>query len=241
MSAFYNFGVPFEPFGASHFWAVAFFIAALLLIIWMTPKLSYEINLKLTRVFAGILFITVTWWTLIHIWFDRFSLAKDLPLSICNLFALIAPVLFWFPRKKVFEIIYFFVLSGTLQAIFTPDAGAAFPSYSYFKYWIVHCGLVVVVIHHLIAFQMYPSRRGMLYSFGWLNIYLLCLVPINLLLSANYFYLMSKPITPSILDFFGPWPYYIIVTEVLVMVFFALAYLPIFLVRKLYLRHTRID
>ena len=170
MSAFYNFGVPFEPFGASHFWAVAFFIAALLLIIWMTPKLSYEINLKLTRVFSGILFITVTWWTLIHIWFDRFSLAKDLPLSICNLFALIAPVLFWFPRKKVFEIIYFFVLSGTLQAIFTPDAGAAFPSYSYFKYWIVHCGLVVVVIHHLIAFEMYPSSRGMLYRVGWLNI-----------------------------------------------------------------------
>ena len=138
-------------------------------------------------------------------------------------------------RRKIFEIIYYFVLSGTLQAIFTPDAAAEYPSYSYFKYWIVHCGLCVV-IHHLVAFKIYPTSKGILYSFGWLNLYLLTLIPINLSLSANYFYLISKPETASLLDLFGPWPYYIIVTEFLVMLFFALAYLPIFFNKKILLK-----
>ena len=66
----------------------------------------------------------------------------------------------------------------------------------------------------------------------WLNIYILCLIPINLWLDANYFYMMNKPPNPSLLDFFGPWPIYIVVTEVVAMGFFALAYLPIYIARK---------
>ena len=72
----------------------------------------------------------------------------------------------------------------------------------------------------------------MLRTFGWLNIYLLALVPINLWLGANYFYMMEKPLNPSILDYFGPWPIYILVCEVLAMAFFALAYVPIVIAKK---------
>ena len=44
------------------------------------------------------------------------------------------------------KIVYFFVLAGTLQAIITPDPDGGFPNYGFFKYWFVHCGLVLVVI-----------------------------------------------------------------------------------------------
>ena len=64
------------------------------------------------------------------------------------------------------------------------------------------------------------------------NAYVALLIPINYLLNANYFYLMSKPINPSILDFFGPWPVYILVAETLVIGFFALAMIPVFLAKK---------
>ena len=72
----------------------------------------------------------------------------------------------------------------------------------------------------------------MLRTFIWLNLYLLLLIPVNLTLDANYFYLMEKPLNPSILDYFGPWPFYILVCELLAMGFFAIAYVPIHVGKK---------
>jgi uncharacterized membrane protein YwaF len=91
---------------------------------------------------------------------------------------------------------------------------------------------VILVIHHLLAFQLIPQATGMVRTFVWLNLYLLALVPVNLILDANYFYMMDKPINPSILDYFGDWPFYILVCEVLAMGFFAIAYVPIILGKK---------
>ena len=100
---------------------------------------------------------------------------------------------------------------------------------------------MVVVVHHLLAFELYPRAKGILRTFVWMNIYIVCLIPINIGLEANYFYMMNKPVNPSLLDFFGPWPIYILVTECLAMGFFALVYLPIFLTRKYHLKMATID
>ena len=61
------------------------------------------------------------------------------------------------------------------------------------------------------------------------------------LLDANYFYLMRKPITPTLLDFFGPWPNYIFATEMLAIVVFAIMYMPTLFVRKYYEKTDTID
>ncbi|MDB2665067.1 YwaF family protein, partial [Porticoccaceae bacterium] len=83
--------------------------------------------------------------------------------------------------------------------------------------------------------------QGIVRAFIWLNLYLVCVLPINWLLDANYFYLMHKPQVPSLLDFFGPWPFYLVVTETLAMLFFALSYLPFFFVRKLRSKQGTMD
>jgi uncharacterized membrane protein YwaF len=81
----------------------------------------------------------------------------------------------------------------------------------------------------------------MLRTFMWLNLYLLLLIPVNLTLDANYFYLMEKPLNPSILDYFGPWPFYILVCEALAMGFFAIAYVPIYIGKKYFPAAATID
>ena len=236
-SGFLSNDIPFASFGHSHAVAVFVFIVLLGLSTLTALRLSDRENLIVTRISS----FTVVAWTAITLALDRFNVDQSLPLSICNLFSLVAPFLFWTPNQRRFEIVYFFVLSGTLQAIITPDPEGGFPSYGFFKYWIVHCGLVIVVIHHLIAFKLFPRAKGILVTFMWLNIYILCLIPINLFLDANYFYLMRKPITPTLLDFFGPWPNYIFATEVLAIVVFAIMYMPTLLVRKYYEKTDTID
>ena len=240
-SGFLSNDIPFASFGHSHAVAVFVFIVLLGLSTLTALRLSDRKNLIVTRISSLFLCFTVVAWTAITLAFDRFNVDQSLPLSICNLFSLVAPFLFWTPNQRRFEIVYFFVLSGTLQAIITPDPEGGFPSYGFFKYWIVHCGLVIVVIHHLIAFKLFPRAKGILVTFMWLNIYILCLIPINLFLDANYFYLMRKPITPTLLDFFGPWPNYIFATEVLAIVVFAIMYMPTLFVRKYYEKTDTID
>ena len=39
--------------------------------------------------------------------------------------------------------------------------------------------------------------------------YALLIYPVNLLLGSNYLFLVQKPAQPSLLDFFGPWPWYL--------------------------------
>ena len=200
--------------------------------IWSIRNLTPTQNLRLSRIAAGFIFLTVVVWTLIKLHFGRFDLLVDLPLSLCNLFAAIAPLLFWQPTQRRLEVIYFLVMTGTFQAMITPDLYVGFPSNEFFKYWIVHGGLVIVVIHNIFSFKMYPRFKGVLITFGWLNLYSALIYGLNIMIDANYFYLISKPGNPSILDYFGPWPFYIFVAELFSMAFFAACYVPVAMIRK---------
>ncbi len=229
---FFSVDIPFESFSQTHIVTLIVFAFLLASVIFAGKKLNNRQNLLLGRCLSVFMSVSVAAWAILHLFYDRFNIAVDLPLSLCNLFAFIAPLLFWNPDHRRFEVIYFMVMCGTFQAILTPDLYVGFPGYGFFKYWIVHMGLVLVVIHYLLAFKLYPRPRAMITTFIWLNIYLLSLVPVNLWLGANYFYMMEKPINPSILDYFGPWPFYILVSEALAFVFFAIAYVPIAIAKK---------
>ena len=230
--AFFKNEIPFIAYGNSHL-AVLFFSALLLaLTLVASKKLNHNQNLLIGRCLTVILAVSVVVYTVFELALGRFTIANDLPLSLCNLFALVAPFVLWNPKHKYFEPIYFLVMAGTFQAIVTPDLYYDYPAYEFFKYWITHVGLVLLMIHYMVCFGLYPTAKGIVKTFGWLNVYVAVLLPINYLLGANYFYLIAKPINPSVLDFFGPWPVYILVAEILVMGFFAIAMIPVFLAKK---------
>ena len=235
--AFFRNDIPFNAFGYSHLVTALLSLVLLASLLWLSARLDRKQNLIIGRCLSIALAATVIIYTALVIALDRFDIATDMPLSTCNLFAILAPWLFWRPVLKYFEIVYFLVMAGTLQAVITPDLYVGFPTYGFFKYWITHVGLVIIVIHYLVNFELYPTGKGIFKTFIGLNVYVLALMPINLLLDANYFYLMEKPINTSVLDLFGPWPVYILVAEILAMGFFAIAYLPVLGVK--YLKSAR--
>jgi hypothetical integral membrane protein (TIGR02206 family) len=132
----------------------------------------------------------------------------------------------------MYEILLFWIIAGTLQGIFTPDIAEGFPSLDYFRYWMVHLGLLIVIFYTTIVFGMRPKFKSIFKSFFALQVYLLLIIGINYMLDANYFYLNEKPKSASILDFLGEWPVYIIVGQLILIPYFMIIYLPFYFTNK---------
>jgi len=153
-----------------------------------------------------------------HLWkifTGEYSLQNDLPLYLCSFLALVIPV-FTFSRKYwMFEILVFIIIAGTTQAVITPDIPEGFPSFGYFRYWYAHLGLLIIIFYAIFVYKMRPTIKSVFRSFLALNLYMLVIFMLNLLLEANYSYLMKKPESASALDLFHEWPYYIFEIELI--------------------------
>jgi uncharacterized membrane protein YwaF len=75
---------------------------------------------------------------------------------------------------------------------------------------------------------MRPWPKSLLHIFLWSQVYLVAAATFNWLFATNYGYLCAKPAHPSLLDYLGPWPFYILGTELLAAVSFLIYYSPFF-------------
>jgi hypothetical integral membrane protein (TIGR02206 family) len=161
-----------------------------------------------------------------------YNLSEDLPLFLCSFLALIIPIFTYYRKYWMFEILLFWIIAGTLQGVITPDISKGFPSFDYFRYWIVHLGLLTIIFYAIFVLNMRPTLKSVFKSFLLLQVYAMVLMGVNYLLDANYSYLNRKPESASALDYFGEWPYYLLVMEAILIPFFLLIYLPFYLVRN---------
>ncbi len=158
----------------------------------------------------------------------EFTYLEDLPLFICRLVCFILPILFWSGNKRLFGTMYFWVMAGTTNALITPDIKFGLPHYESIFSWIIHAGLVMSILYGVFVFKWKPEKQDIWRAFWWANLFLVFVHGINCLLEANYSYTMHKPPNGSLLDFFGPWPIYLMTGQFIALVLFALFYLPFF-------------
>lgn len=189
------------------------------------------------------------WWSLllpfsIVIWIafrvarGEFDINDDLPFHMCNLITFSLPFVFLQKRQTLFGVMYFWVMAGTLQAVFTPGLEQSFPHFWYFRYWLIHCGLVVFILYGILVLHYRPTLKHILYAFLAMNALMLVGHLFNLWAGTNYLYTMNKPNQASLLDYMGPWPVYIFVGEFIALFFFFLYYLPFLYLEKQYRRSS---
>lgn len=205
---------------------------AVLFIRYSNKNLNKFQKQKAVHVLACLISLTVVVFHIYRIKFDSYNFKTDLPLYLCSLMAVIIPLFTYYRKYWMFEILLFWIIGGTLQGVVTPDIAVGFPSFDYFRYWVVHLGLLSVIFYFVFVLDFRPKLKSVIKSFLALQVYVILMIALNFLLDANYFYLNEKPKSASLLDYFGEWPYYILVGQLIIIPLFLLIYLPFYFSKK---------
>lgn len=151
----------------------------------------------------------------------RFDLNTTLPFHLCDLAWIAAAVALWTHRPYWVGLTCYWGIVLTTQAIVTPSV-EDFPQARYFAYWGHHILTVWAAFYLSVGLGRAPRwrdyRSTIVTTLGWA----VFAVVFNLIAGTNYGYLMRKPASGSILDVLGPWPWYVAVEIVLVIVVWAL-------------------
>lgn len=215
-----------------HLMMVLFFITFGFLLLRWSKKLTTKQQFVVGNIFAFSISLSVIVWTIMKVYQRGFDIKNDLPFHLCNLIALLLPIFSITRKYIIYEIILFWILAGTAQAVFTPDIKVGFPNYQFLKYWYVHAGLIVFIFYATYIYQMKPTFKSIFKSFIALQFYVLFMMFINKITGANYFYISRKPDGATMLDYMGEWPYYLLVTELILIPYFLLIYLPFYLYKR---------
>jgi hypothetical integral membrane protein (TIGR02206 family) len=218
---------PFRVFGPSHLAALgatAVLTAALVLLARRAkrPRLVRAAALGL----AALLLLDEAAVVILAARADLPTLRDHLPFQLCDWVIFAAAAALVWRRQLPYEIAYFWGLSGTLQALLTPDLREDFPHPHFFTFQILHAGAVVAILFLTLGLGMRPRWRSTWRAWLWLQAYVALTAVVDRLLASNYGYLLAKPVQASLYDYLGPWPWYLVALEALSFVLFLLCYLP---------------
>ena len=98
------------------------------------------------------------------------------------------------------------MLYSLFRPLITPDFGTLWPV----NFFLNH-GALIVAAAAMVYGGILPLRAGAMWrGFGMLGLYTFCASVFNAIYGTNYFYLAKKPEFGTLLNFLGPWPWYIL-------------------------------
>lgn len=217
----------FQLFSLVHFVTLLIsFIVGMGVVFYAIKKLNYTQQNLLGFIVGIVTAFAVVGKLAWKIFEGKFDITLDLPIHMCHLSALLIPFLMIRRNRKLFSFLYFWIIVGTLNSLITPDVEENFPHIWYIQYFVEHSGLVIAILYAVFVYGMKPTWKDFWIAFFATNVFLLVSLVVNYAIGANYFYTMAKPEIPTLLDMFGPWPWYLIQGQIMLVGFFLLALAP---------------
>ncbi len=139
----------------------------------------------------------------------------DLPLQLTDAVSAVAVLALWGRRALLIELLYFWSLTASLQAVLTPDLGRSFPSVYYFTFFGYHVAAIVGACLLVFGCRVYPRPGAAWRVFALTLAFAAVAGAGDVVTGGNYMYLREKPAHNSLLNLLGPWPWYIVSTAAL--------------------------
>jgi len=224
---------PFVLFGKEHITALGIIILLTAFLPFLVRKYCSEKNEYYIRLLLGALIwgqeIALNVYRFIY---NEWYFSNSLPFHLCGFAVLLLPVMLYKKKYNLYEILYFWGLAGATQALLTPNIDVGFPHFRFIQFFISHGLIVFTVVYATVVWNYLPTLRS-LYKTSVLTLFLLIPIGlINKITHGNYFFIAYKPETASVLDYFGPWPWYILPMIGMGVVMFLVVYSPVGLRKK---------
>lgn len=163
------------------------------------------------------------WYVLTGSW----DLRSSLPLELCSIASLLSAFMLLTRNKFLVEVLYFIAISGSLQALVTPELHFGFPQYRFLQFFLDHFLLLLSPLLVIWLDKLKLKPFSIIKAWLFLNGLAIVVFILNYSFKANYMFLMNKPSTPSLLDYLGEHPFYLLSLEVIALILFIILYLPI--------------
>ena len=214
----------FVSYAAEHLLVVlAFVLFVVLLLRWMKTR-SEEEQRKVLLAYAVLLSFVQLVKIPLNLYTGTFDITSDIPLHMCNFLRFVMVWIYISKSRKVWSVVFFWVVLGVSQANVTPSVEFSLFHYDAIRYWMVHMGLILLALYPLVFWDWDLEFKDIGRTVLWLNITAVIIYGANLLLGSNYFYVMGKPEGTTFFSILPPWPTYLIVLEFIVLIWSLMVY-----------------
>ncbi|MEY3385536.1 MAG: hypothetical protein RIR53_347 [Bacteroidota bacterium] len=210
-------------------WATLIATIAFCIVVPVVVRKRPEWTDRMRMTMAGILLLNIILYQSYRVVAGYWSASTDLPMHLCA-WANVLTALALLTRKPLFvEIAWCWVMTGSVNALVTPQLDNPFPEIPFIYFVIGHTGLITAVCTLVFGLGIRPRPGAWLRVMAASQIYFFAAILVNAITKANYGFL--DPMDPfrnqTVLAAFpndGVWFY--VTFEVVGALLFALALLP---------------
>ena len=216
------------PFGADHV-AALLAVAALSvgLCTWLRRGASATVERLLRVGLASAVFLFAAHEVRRAVAEGWFEWTMVVPLHICDAAIWLSIAGLITANRRITEVLYFWAATGGVLAMLTPDILRGFPDLEFLVFFGLH-GLVVVSACVLVFGLGVVPPPGAPWRVAAVTVGFAAVAGlVNVVFDTNYMYLAHKPANATLLDRFGPWPWYIVMAGALAVALFHLADWPL--------------
>lgn len=183
---------------------------------------------KRTLAIIGWLYLALSvGWTIWDFLPANFTLDQSLPVHLSDVLRIITAIALITRGPALVSITYYWGLTLNLQSLITPDLNyITHPHAEFVSYWLFHALAFIAPLVLIFGFGFRPTWWSLTIAFGALLLWAGLTTIVNAVSGANYGYLSHAPAGPSLLDFMGGWPLYLVVAGVLILTVWALMTMP---------------
>lgn len=236
----YFFGAGSEPefalFTLAHFAPILLLIAGLWLLYKSREGIrasGYEERLRYVLAFVMIICDMSYYWRLAASPALPYDPIENLPIGVCGWTVIFCSFMLVGKSQKLFDIVYFWLLSGSLFALITPTpiTFTGPTRFRYYQFWLEHTLGYVAIFYMIFVHNMRPTVRSAVRSYCGLWMMSALAYFVNQMLpGANYLYMARPEAAPSVLDILpANFALRLAIMAGAITGMFALAYLPWYL------------
>lgn len=230
----------FSNFSLAHFLPILIAVAVIFVIYcWRNQirDLKKEMNIRYIMAFMLIISEMSYFWRLVAVPALEPNPVDHLPITVCGWVVVFCSYMVVGKCQSLFDIVYFWVFSGSIFALVTPTVitYTGPTRYRYYQFWVEHLMSYVSVFYMIFVHGMRPTWKSMVKSYSALVVLAVIAYGANQMIGpgANYLFMAKPEDSPSVLDILPPnFTLRLVIMALVVSGLFFVAYLPWYLKDK---------